>query len=113
MTIDHTKAEPLKSRELRGRNLDKYELETVINFNKSNEDAVIFTYEGAWQRHIEKKMGIKPYLDNGFGGKGYKVPKKQIRKPSVKRFFSDEQRQIAKERFAQTRALGKLRNTGI
>lgn len=97
------KAEPLKPKELRGRNLTAYELETVVNFNKTKDDAVIFTYEKSWQKHIEKRMGIKPFLDNDFGGKSYKVPKKLIRKPSVKRIFTDEQRNAVRERFAKTR----------
>jgi len=62
MTTDHTKAEPLPPRENRGRNLTRYELETVINFNKQDDMAVVFTYEKLWQRHIEKRMGIQPYI---------------------------------------------------
>jgi len=34
MTTDHTIAEPLPAKENRGRNLTRYELETVINFTK-------------------------------------------------------------------------------
>jgi hypothetical protein len=25
--------------------------------------------EKTWQRHLEKKLGLKPVMDNGFGGK--------------------------------------------
>jgi len=105
------KAEPLKPKELRGRNLTAYELETVVNFNKSKDDAVIFTYDKSWIRHIEKRMGIKAFLDNGFGGKSFNVPKKLIRKPSVKRVFTDEQRNAARERFAKTRAAKTSQDT--
>jgi hypothetical protein len=34
-----------------------------------------------WQRHLEKKLGLKPVMDNGFGGKEYKIEKKRIRPP--------------------------------
>ena len=37
------KAEPLKPKELRGRFLTRYELETVINFNKEQDTAIVFT----------------------------------------------------------------------
>ena len=44
------KAEPLKPKELRGRFLTRYELETVINFNKEQDTAIVFTYEKSWQK---------------------------------------------------------------
>ena len=55
------------------RNLTNYEQETIINFNKAEEVAYIFTYEKSGQRHLEKKLGLKPLYDNGFGGKEYKI----------------------------------------
>jgi len=30
-----------------------------------------------WQRHPEKKLGPKPLMDNGFGGKEYEAKKNQ------------------------------------
>jgi len=93
------KAEPLKPKELRGRFLTRYELETVINFNKEETDAIVFTYEKAWQKHIEKRMGIQPYLDNGFGGKSYKIPKNRIRKPLA--FRTGAKRTLSPERKKQ------------
>ncbi len=89
----------------RGRYLTSYELETTINFNKGDDMADVFTYEKMWQRHIEKRMGIKPILDNGFGGKGYKIPKKLIPKPRVpkaKRIMTDEQKDVIRKRFAKS-----------
>ena len=51
------------------RTLTSYEQETIINFNKAEDTAHIFTYEKAWQKHLEGKLGLKPLHDNGFGGK--------------------------------------------
>ena len=50
------------------RNLTNYEQETIINFNKAEEVAYIFTYEKSGQRHLEKKLGLKPLYVYGFGG---------------------------------------------
>lgn len=61
--------------------LSAYEQETIINFNKDEDIAYIFTYEKTWQKHIEQRFGIKPYESNSFGAKSYKVPKSCIRKP--------------------------------
>ena len=74
------------------KRLSKYEQETIINFNKAEDKAYIFTYEKAWQRYIEKKLGIKAYEDNGFGGRSYEVPKKSIRPPIAPRKLSAETR---------------------
>ena len=63
------------------RRLSSYEQETIINFNKDEAIAHIFTYEKTWQQHLEKRLGLKPTMDNGFGGKGYEIDKKRIRPP--------------------------------
>lgn len=65
--------------------LSHYEQETIINFNKEEDFAYVFTYQEAWQKHIENKMGIKPCMVNGKGGKEYKVDKKLISKPRLPR----------------------------
>ncbi len=65
--------------------LTPYEQETIINFNKEEKIAYIFTYEKTWQKHLEKRLGLKPTMDNGFGGRGYQVDKKRIPKPRVPR----------------------------
>ena len=69
--------------------LTKYEQETIINFNREQKTARIFTYDTGWQSHLEG-LGIKPEMVNDFGGKGYTIPKEWIRKPLPKRQLSDE-----------------------
>ena len=76
---------------MRGR-LSNYEQETIINFNKDEAIAHIFTYEKTWQQHLEKRLGLKPTLDNSFGGKEYEIPKKRIRPPRVPVKLSAEAR---------------------
>ena len=61
--------------------MDKYEQETIINFNKEEKIAHIFTYEKTWQRHLEGKLGLKPTMDNGKGGRGYEIDKNRIKMP--------------------------------
>jgi len=63
------------------RALSAYEQETIISFNKAEDIAHIFTYEKKWQKHLEGKLGLKPVMDNGFGGKEYEIEKKRIRPP--------------------------------
>jgi len=72
--------------------LSNYEQETIINFNKDEAIAHIFTYEKTWQQHLEKKLGLKPTMDNGFGGRGYEIPKKRIRPPRAPVRLSAEAR---------------------
>ena len=74
------------------RRLSNYEQETIINFNKAEDIGHIFTYEKTWQQHLEKKLGLKPTMDNGFGGKAYEIPKKRIRPPRAPRKLSAEAR---------------------
>ena len=80
------------------RTLTSYEQETIINFNKAEDVAYIFTYDKKWQQQIEKKLGIKPSMDNGFGGKSYEVPKKRIRLPMAPRKLSAEAKAKLAER---------------
>jgi hypothetical protein len=68
------------------------EQETIINFNKAEDVAHIFTYEKTWQQHLEKRLGLKPTMDNGFGGKAYEIPKKRIRPPRAPVRLSAEAR---------------------
>ncbi|MGB5925304.1 MAG: hypothetical protein WBH01_04340 [Dehalococcoidia bacterium] len=60
-----------------------------MNFNKPEGIASIFTYEKTWQKHLEKNLGLKPVMDNGFGGKEYELPKSRIRPPRAPRRLSD------------------------
>ncbi|MEE9521111.1 MAG: hypothetical protein V3V43_05355, partial [Dehalococcoidales bacterium] len=71
------------------RRLTNYEQETIINFNKAEHIAYIFTYEKTWQKHLEGKQGLKPVMDNGFGGKEYELPKSRIKPPRAPRKLSD------------------------
>ena len=61
--------------------LTNYERETIINFNEEEKLANIFTYNKAWQKHLEKKLGLKPISNNGFGGREYEIDKKRVRPP--------------------------------
>ena len=64
-----------------------YERETIINYNDAEDEADVYTHDKALQRHIEKKLGIKPYFKRGIT-RGYKLPKMWLRypqKPSEKR----------------------------
>jgi len=58
-----------------------FEKETIINFNKEEKEASIFTYEKSWQTYLEKKLKLKPILNNGFGAKEYIIDKSMIRMP--------------------------------
>jgi len=41
------------------KKLTNYEQETIINFNKAEDMAHIFTYEKTWQKHLERHLGLK------------------------------------------------------
>jgi len=74
------------------------EQETIILFNKGEDTATIFTYEKTWQKHLESRLGLKPIMDNGFGGKEYEVPKSRIKPPRVPRQLSEAARKELAER---------------
>ena len=71
------------------RTLSAYEQETIINFNKAEDVAYVFTYEETWQKHLEGRLGSKPVMDNGFGSKEYELPKSRIKPPRAPRRLSD------------------------
>jgi len=85
------------------RGLSSYEQETIINFNKDEAIAHIFTYEKTWQQHLEKKLGLKPTMDNGFGGKEYEIDKKRIRPPRAPVKLSAETRKRLAKRLSNGR----------
>lgn len=87
------------------RTLTSYEQETIINFNKEEKIAYIFTYEKTWQKHLEGRLGLKPIKDNGFGGKEYELPKKMIKPPRVPRKLSDSVKKKLAERLHGNRVL--------
>ena len=72
--------------------LSSYERETIIGFNEGEDMAIIFTYNRAWQKHLEKKLGLESTMDNGFGGKEYQIPKRRIRPPGAPVKLSAEAR---------------------
>ena len=87
------------------RKLTNYEQETIINFNKAEGVAYIFTYEKSWQKHLEDRLGLKPTMDNGFGGRGYELPKSRIKSPRAPRRLSDSARTKLAERLHRDRVL--------
>jgi hypothetical protein len=86
------------------------EQETIIVFNKGEPMASVFTYEKTWQQHLEKRFGLKPIMENGFGGKEYIIDKKRIRKPVPKKKISEAQRKAVGDRFRKARE-NKVPNT--
>jgi len=83
--------------------LTKWEQETIINFNKEEKEASIFTYDEKWQKHLESNFGLKPIMDNGKGGKEYLIDKKRIKMPRVARHLTANQRKQSGERLADAR----------
>lgn len=71
--------------------LQAHEKETIINFDKGSGAASLFTYERSWQTHCEKVLGLKPTLENGYGGREYEFPKEWLRKPRKTRTRRKEQ----------------------
>lgn len=70
-----------KMKDIEKESLDNSEKETIINFNKMEKEASIFTYEKTWQKYLEKKLGLEAVSDNGFGAKEYIIDKSRIRLP--------------------------------
>lgn len=78
--------------------LSLVERETIINFNEEEKTASIFTYNKVWQKHFEKQLGLKPIMNNGFGGKEYEIDKKRIPMPRAPMKLSAEARARLVER---------------
>jgi len=64
--------------------LSLFDKETIINFNKGDKEAYIFTYEKPWQTFFKHK-GVKPYDEDGCGGKSYVIDKKSIQMPLLRK----------------------------
>lgn len=92
--------------------LSNEQKETIITFDETPADAQIFTYSRTWQKQIEKKLGIQPTFNNGFGGREYHIPKKRIRMPQPPRIYSPEQRQKMAKRLAARRPQKPLIRAG-
>ena len=86
------------------KRLSAYEQETIILFNKAEDTATIFTYEKTWQKHLEGKLGLKPIMDNGFGGKEYELLKSRIKPPKARRQLSESAKKKLTERLRRNRA---------
>ena len=83
--------------------LTKYERETIIIFNEADKMASILTYNRAWQRQLEKKLGLKPIMVNGCGGKEYEIDKRRIKPPRAPRRLSSEDKTKIAERLIHSR----------
>ena len=83
--------------------LSNEEKETLISFDETSAEAVIFTYSKRWIRHLEKKLGLKAVFNNGYGGKEYHIAKNRIPLPRTPRKLSPEQRKKAAERLQKAR----------
>ncbi len=86
--------------------LTNYEQETIINWNKADDTATLFTYERRIQKRMEQGLGLKPTLINKSGGRGYEFPKKQARLPGIPRkgkVMTDKQKQEASVRLVKAR----------
>jgi hypothetical protein len=87
------------------KTLTSYEQETIINFNKAEGIAHIFTYEKTWQKQLEGKLGLKPVMDNGFGGKEYELPKSRIKPPRAPKQLPNSVKNKLVERLQGNRVL--------
>lgn len=92
--------------------LTNEEKETIITFDETPADAIVFTYSKTWQKQIEQKLGIQPTMNNGFGGREYHVPKQRIRMPQPKRVFSSEHRRKLANKLAQGRRQKSIISAG-
>ncbi len=64
--------------------LTKYEQETIVNYNKEEKFATLFTYQKSLINHM-MKQGAEIMLENKYGGVIFKFPKTWVRKPLVPR----------------------------
>jgi len=86
------------------RHLSPVERETIINFNEGDREAHIFTYNKAWQKHLETRLGLKPDYDNGYGGREYTIDKSRVFPPKAKRQYSVEVKRKMADRLAKARS---------
>ena len=78
--------------------LTNWERETIITFNEEEKIAYLWTYNKTWQRQLEEKLGLKPTLVNGRGGKEYELPKKMIKMPRAPKNLTPQQRKDIADR---------------
>jgi hypothetical protein len=77
--------------------LSRQEQETIINFNKAEHIAYIYTCSKSWINHFEKKLGIKPTKTHSHA-REYECPKGWIRKPLKPRQVSESQKTKIRQR---------------
>ena len=85
--------------------MNKEDIETIINYNRGENTASVFTYDPTLQRHMENRLQVKVSRDYGKHGKEYIIPKKWIPKPRItkQRIMTDEQRENASARLKKAR----------
>ncbi len=88
-------------------NLTNGERETIITFNEGERMANIFTYSKKWLAHLEKKLGLKPMMKNGWGGREYEIDKKRIPLPRAPMKVSAETKKRLVEQLARGRSKQK------
>ena len=87
--------------------LARQEQETIINFNKAEDTAYIFTCSKSWIRHCEKTLGLKPTVIHSYA-REYECPKTWIRKPRKPRQLSETQKHKLSQRLSQTSVLSQV-----
>ena len=93
--------------------LSSEEKETIITFDQSSKIAVIFTYEKAWQKHLEKKLGLSSTMGNGRGGREYEIDKKRIPLPRAKRNLTPEARAKMSKRLKDARNKSRFSSNSL
>ena len=88
-------------------NLDKYERETIINFNEAEPTASVYTFNRSLQSKLNKLLSSNPDISLKYSDEEraeYIVPKKWIKvSPPRQVNLTDEQRAAAAERLSASR----------
>ena len=88
--------------------LDKYERETIINFNEAEPTASVYTFNRSLQSKLNKLLSSNPDISLKYSDEEraeYIVPKKWIKvSPPRQINLTDEQRAAAAERLSASRA---------
>lgn len=88
--------------------LDKYERETIINFNEAETTASVYTFNRSLQSKLNKLLSSNPDISLKYSDEEraeYIVPKKWIKvSPPRQVNLTDEQRAAAAERLSAARS---------
>jgi hypothetical protein len=79
----------------------QYEQETIINFNRADDTASVYTHEVRWQHYLEA-CGI-PGVDYGDGAKEYQIPRKWVKMPRRPAPVSEARREAGRRLAAHQR----------